>query len=190
MSVDRSQTGIQLMNRLDPSPFRWVAKEDLLQRVTQGVSEFMALCADLDVNHECPPPATDCLTPAVTAMIAFDGDYLGLVWARCSEGLAVRMAVGMLGARPAGIDDSVRDVLGAMINILGGDVKLFLCRGGCSVDLSLPWVSHPDGNGNSHPDFISDPESMHCSFRHGEERLLVGLTVRKALETPQIVPEA
>jgi len=174
------QASAHMMNRQYPIPFRWVAKEELLQRVRKGVCEFMILCANLEVDHEHPPPATDARTPAVTAMIAFDGDYLGVVWVQCSEPLAARIAAGMLGARPAGIEDGVREALGAMINILGGDVKLFLCRGGCNVDLSQPWVSLPDGSG--HPEFVSDPESMRCSFRYGSERLLVGLTVRKALE--------
>lgn len=182
MNFDRCLTGEHAMKKFDPTPFRWVAKEELLQRVRKGVREFMVLCANLDVDHEHPPPPPDSTTPAVTAMIAFDGDYLGVVWARCSEPLAVRITAGMLGGSPTGIDDTVRDALGAMINILGGDVKLFLCRGGCNVDLSLPWVSDPDGSGD--PDFIGGPESMHCSFLHGEERLLVGLTVRKVLEAP------
>ena len=170
-----------MMKKLDPIPFRWVAKEELLQRVRKGVCEFVALCASLEMDHEFPPPAPD-NRAAVTAMIAFDGDYMGIVWAQCSEPLAVRLAAGMLGTRPAGIDDDVRETLGAMINILGGDVKLFLCRGGGNVDLSLPWVSPADGN--SQPKFISDRESMLCSFLHGRERLLVGVTVRKALGTP------
>jgi CheY-specific phosphatase CheX len=111
-------------------------------------------------------------------MIDFDGDYLGVVWAHCSEPLAVRITAGMLGYGPAGIDDTVHDALGTMINILGGDVKLFLSRGGCNVDLSLPRVYHGDGSG--HPVFVHDPESIRCSFLLGQERLTVGLTVRKA----------
>jgi chemotaxis protein CheX len=159
-------------------PFRWVAKEDLLQRVRQGVSEFMTLCADLELNHEHPPVEQIGMSPAITAMIAFDGDYRGVVWAHCSEPLAVRMATGMMGGNPAGIDETVRQAMGEMINVLGGDVKLFLCHGGCKVDLSLPWVSSADDA--DHPHFMSGPENLLCSFLHGEERLLVGLNVRKA----------
>lgn len=168
------------MKKLDPTPFRWVAKDELLQRVRKGVSEFMVLCANLDVDHTPIPTGPADWSPELTAMIAFDGDYLGVVWARCSKPLAMSIANGMLGAGPAGSDENVHDALGAMINILGGDVKLFLCHGGYRVDLSLPWVSLEDG---MHPEFVDDPDSMLCSFSHGQERLLVGLTVRKALCT-------
>jgi|GEM_PF-3507829 len=169
----------QTVKRNEAVPFRWVDKEDLLHRVRKGTREFMVLCANMEVDHEHPPADTHIATPAVTAMIAFEGDYLGVVWARCGEPLAGRIAAGMLGAGQADDEDNVHVALGALINVIGGDVKLFLARGGYAVDLSLPWVSSADET--HHPHFIGGPESLFCSFLHGEERLLVGVNVRKAL---------
>ena len=174
--------GEHTMKKFAPAAFRWVAKEELLQRIGKGVCEFMALCANLEVQQEYPPPPPDGRTPVVMAVIAFEGDYLGVVWARCSKPLAVRVAAGMLGTGAAAIDENVSEALGAMINILGGDVKLFLCHGGGTVNLSLPCVSQSNSSG--HSEFTDGPESVLCSFLHGKERLLVGLTLRKAQEEP------
>lgn len=167
------------MKENEAVPFRWVDKEDLLQRVRKGANEFMALCANLEVDHEHAPADTHIVLPAVTAMIAFEGDYRGVVWVRCGEPFAGRIAAGMLGAGQADGGENMHVALGAMINVLGGDVKLFLARGGYTVDLSLPWVSSADEA--HHPHVTGGPESLLCSFLHGGERLLVGVNVRKAL---------
>lgn len=166
------------MKRQNPAPFRWIAKDELLLRVRRSVSDFTTICANLELDHEHPPPVPAGLAPAVTALIGFEGAYQGLVWAHCSEPLAKRMAAGMRGGGPS-CGDGVRDALGEMVNILGGEVKLFLSPAGSDVTLSLPAAFH--GCGRYCPRFAPSPDSLYCSFRHGGERLMIGLLLRKAL---------
>lgn len=166
------------MKKQKVTPFRWIAKDELLLRVRRSVSDLTTICANLELEHEHPPPVPTALASAVTALIGFEGAYQGLVWAHCSEPLAVRMAAGMRGGG-AHSDDDVRDALGEMVNILGGEVKLFLSPGGRDVSLSLPAVFL--GSGMYCPRFVPSPDSLCCSFLHGGERLMVGLLLRKAL---------
>lgn len=167
------------MKRQNLTPFRWIAKDELMQRVRKSVSDFTAICANLELEHEHPLPDPAGPASAVTALIAFDGAYQGMVWAHCSEPLAVRMAAGMRCDVSDGIDEGVCDAMGEMVNILGGEVKLFLSPGGRDVALSLPAAFH--GNGMYCQKFVPSPDSLFCSFLHGGDRLLVGVMMRKTL---------
>lgn len=166
------------MKKQNLAPFRWIAKDELLQRLRKSVCDLTTILAELELEHEHPPPHPAGSASAVTALIGFDGAYQGLVWAHCSEPLAVRMAAGMRGGGPQR-DDGVCDALGEMVNILGGEVKLFLSPSGRDVALSLPAAFH--GGGMYCPRFVPSPDSLFCSFLHGGERLLVGVMMRKAL---------
>ena len=73
-------------------------------------------------------------------------------------------------------DDDVNDALGEIANLLGGGVKHLLSTSGLDVKLSTPTVI----SGASYKvKSISDSNTVVIPFYHGDERLLVGLTLTR-----------
>lgn len=166
------------MDTQDVGRFRWIPKEEMLTHIRKSVSDFMTVFADLEPDHEHHPADPADLDPALTAVVGFSGEYHGVVWVRCSEPLAARIAAGMWGERSAG-DDNVLGAMGEMVNIFGEDIKIFLSPRNRDLTLSIPSVFR--GDDRSCADFMQSPENLCCSFAHQGERMLVGMMVKKKL---------
>lgn len=81
----------------------------------------------------------------LTATVYLAGDWNGAVLLECSRGQACRFAGRFLSIDPPGaVDDVVRDVLGELVNMIGGNLKCVLNRG---IRLSMPSVV--DGHSHS-----------------------------------------
>jgi chemotaxis protein CheX len=79
-------------------------------------------------------PSGDRLTSAVHLA----GDWNGAVLLECDRGQACRFAGRFLSQDPPEtVDDVVRDVLGELANMIGGNLKCVLTRG---IRLSMPSV--------------------------------------------------
>ena len=86
-------------------------------------------------------PAEDRLTAAVHLA----GDWNGAVLIECDREQACRYAGRFLSLEPPGaVDDVVRDVLGELANMIGGNLKCVLTRG---IRLSMPSVVDGSGYG-------------------------------------------
>lgn len=93
----------------------------------------------------------------VTALVNLSGEWNGAVLMECDHGQACRFAGRFLSMdAPETIDDDVRDVLGELANMIGGNLKSILTSG---ILLSMPSVV--------------DGSSYHLRFCRGErnERL-------------------
>ena len=102
-------------------------------QVVQSVFETMM---SLTVNQDGTPwfPSPDRLTSA----LHLAGDWNGAVLVECSRSQACRFAGRFLSQDPpASVDDDVRDVLGELANMIGGNLKCVLTRG---IRLSMPSV--------------------------------------------------
>ena len=74
----------------------------------------------------------------LTAAVHLAGDWNGAVLLECDRRQACRFAGRFLSMDPPGtVDDVVRDVLGELANMLGGNLKCVLTRG---IRLSMPSV--------------------------------------------------
>lgn len=74
----------------------------------------------------------------VMAVLPLGGNWRGTVLLECDAGLACQLAGRFLSIPPAvAIDDLVRDVLGELVNMIGGNLKCVLAQG---VQLSPPSV--------------------------------------------------
>ena len=79
-------------------------------------------------------PSADRLTSA----LHLAGDWNGAVLLECSRSQACRFAGRFLSMDPPDtVDDDVRDVLGELANMIGGNLKCVLTRG---IRLSMPSV--------------------------------------------------
>jgi chemotaxis protein CheX len=104
-----------------------------LVQIVQSVFETMLR---LEVSENGLPwfPRVDRLT----AVVHLAGDWNGAVLLEADRALAYRLAAHFLPANPQAIpDDVVRDVLGELANMIGGNLKCVLTRGIC---LSMPSV--------------------------------------------------
>jgi len=74
----------------------------------------------------------------LTAAVHLAGDWSGAVLLECDRGQACRFAGRFLtGDPPETVDDVVRDVLGELANMIGGNLKCILAPG---IQLSMPTV--------------------------------------------------
>ena len=104
--------------------------------VIQVVESVFDTMLSLTVNQEGTPwfPSADRLTSA----LHLAGDWNGAVLLECSRSQACRLAGRFLSQDPPeSVDDDVRDVLGELANMIGGNLKCVLTRG---IRLSMPSV--------------------------------------------------
>jgi chemotaxis protein CheX len=81
----------------------------------------------------------------LTSIVYLEGDWNGAVSLECTAGQACQFAGRFLSMdTPEVVDDDVRDVLGEVVNMIGGNVKSAMPHG---VRLSLPSVIDGDGYG-------------------------------------------
>lgn len=158
------------------SRFRWIAKEDIAQRIGICVSDILNNIANMHVKHEETSTALVAGQDAVTAIVQFEGNYRGFVSLHCPETLALRIASGMQGCRQDFINDTVRSELGEVVYLLCSDVNLLLSPERKNLSLSPPFVFC--GN-NYQYDYTNDPESLCCSFLYESERFTVGVKLKK-----------
>jgi len=79
-------------------------------------------------------PAAD----RITAAVHLSGAWDGVLTLECSRSQACRFAARFLSMEPASqVDDVVRDVMGELANMIGGNLKSILTHG---LHLSMPSV--------------------------------------------------
>ena len=156
--------------------FHMISRDELQQRMVQSVRNVFNVMADiaLEEHHDGPDGQEG---NWVTALVGFEGAYSGLVALHCPEPLARRAAAGLLCAGDDVVVQDVHDAMGEVVNILGGDMKLFLDKGGRRVRLSIPSVF--TGHGEFHEEFLAVPETVTCMMASGDERLLVGVQISR-----------
>lgn len=92
----------------------------------------------LDMRVEQCPKASSPAPGTLTASVHFAGEWRGAVLLQCRPAQAfVFTSRLMAGVRPIRVDADVRDVLGELANMLGGNLKSVLPPG---VALSMPSV--------------------------------------------------
>lgn len=108
----------------------------LPSELAQIVESVFATMMSLEVRQCGAPwrPSGDRLTAAVHLA----GDWNGAVLLECDRRQACRFAGRFLSMDPPDtVDDVVRDVLGELANMIGGNLKCVLARG---IRLSMPSV--------------------------------------------------
>lgn len=113
-----------------------VSLEVLPSELAQIVESVFATMLSLEVcRDETPWFAGE---DRLTAAVHLAGDWNGVVLLECSRGQACTFAGRFLSeAPPTVVDDVVRDTLGELANMIGGNLKCILSRG---IRLSMPSV--------------------------------------------------
>jgi chemotaxis protein CheX len=110
------------------------------EMVTQIVESVFVTMMDLEVF-----PSTEPWAPSrerLTAAVHFSGAWHGAMLFECEPWQACRFAALFLSMDPPEtVNDDVRDVLGEMANMIGGNIKCAVAMG---LQLSMPTVSAGD----------------------------------------------
>jgi len=107
-----------------------------LSELTQVVQSVFGTMLRLEVNESNQPwsPGAEQLT----ATIHLAGDWNGVLALECGQEQACAFAARFLSMeKPERVDEVVRDVLGEMANMIGGNLKCVLAGG---LKLSMPAV--------------------------------------------------
>ena len=116
-----------------PTEFSTETLTSALAQIVKSVFETMM---SLEVTESETPwfPSGDRLTSA----LHLAGDWNGAVLLECDRRQACRFAGRFLSLDPPGtVDDVVRDVLGELANMIGGNLKCILSQ---DIRLSMPSV--------------------------------------------------
>ena len=122
-----------------------MASDVSVETVTQIVESIFTTMMDIPVSVSTAPwlPAGDRLTSSVH----LEGDWSGVVALECNREQACRFAGQLLSMNPpSAVDDDVRDALGELANMIGGNLKSTLAT---QARLSMPSVI--DGSSNEFP---------------------------------------
>ena len=112
----------------------------------------------------------------ITGMVGFAGTYSGVISIHCPVELALKVTSNMLGIECGEVNEDLNDAIGEIANMLGGNVKQVLSKGGLDVKLSIPTViSGEDYTVNS----LSDNNCVVVPFTVEGLTMLVGLTLKK-----------
>ncbi|MFA7403640.1 MAG: chemotaxis protein CheX [Pelobacteraceae bacterium] len=152
-----------------------ISRDELQQRMQASARNVFSVMADIALE-ECFEGPDELQTDWVTALLGFEGSYSGLVALHCPEPLARRITAGLLRVGEVAVHD-VHDAMGEVVNILGGDMKLFLGSRGRGIQLSSPSVFA--GYGEFYAEFLLVPETVTCTMAAGDERLLIGVQVSR-----------
>lgn len=108
-------------------------RDDLLQLASTVWSSVLSL-PTIEVDPRPPHPGTYVLI----GTIRFDGAWVGHLDLRCSAAAAREVAGAMFATDPADLaEDEIRDALGELANIVGGNLKALLPQ---PTHISLPIV--------------------------------------------------
>jgi len=104
--------------------------------VVEIVESIFATMMEIDVFVSNSPL---CLTgDRMTATVYLEGEWNGAVSLECNQAQACQFAGRFLSTDPPeAVDDDVRDALGELVNMIGGNIKSIMAK---DIRLSMPSV--------------------------------------------------
>jgi chemotaxis protein CheX len=111
------------------------------EQMVQLFGDVFRTMLRIEISPEAEEAAASHLAaadPVVTSAVYFAGSWKGATLLECSLDTAIFFTGRLMsGSDPSGFDDDVRDCLGELANMLGGNIKAILPDG---VELSIPTV--------------------------------------------------
>ncbi len=157
-----------------------LTEEEMAKYVIEATREVFSTMVMMDVQDSFPllEPVTK-FSCSITGMVGLVGTYSGVLSIHCPRPLALKITSNMLGMEVEEIEEAeedVNDALGEIANMLGGQVKMVLSKGGMDMNISIPTViSGEEYTINS----MAESDCVIIPFNTGEERFLVSLKLKK-----------
>lgn len=112
---------------------------DINENIIETTIEIFTTMVMMDISVAGPPlQASGALTDSITGMIGLAGTHKGVLAIHIPNPVAIAITSSFLGMDVDEINDDVRDAVGELANMLGGNVKTILSQNGRDIDLSLP----------------------------------------------------
>jgi len=161
---------------LDASATKF-SEEQLAAYVIEATREVFSTMVMMDPKDEYPlKEPVKRFQCSITGMVGFAGTYSGVISIHCPVALALKITSNMLGMECEEVNEDLNDAIGEIANMLGGNVKQVLSKGGLDVKLSIPTViAGEDYTVNS----LSDSDCVVIPFDVDDNKFIVGLTLTK-----------
>ncbi len=147
-------------------------QQTLTQHLIDDTRNVFSTMLGLELEHlpqEVPPKKhfSDC----ISAMVGLAGTYNGLISIHQPSAVGRRLASAMLDMEIEETNQDVLDALGELANMVAGNFKQHLSKGGSDIRLSTPTVAA------GHDYFINSKEagSLNLLFQLDGEWLMVSL---------------
>ena len=138
------------------------------RNLDRSVEEVFQLMLGVQCDRDLVPAELE--SEAVTAVVGFGGILSGACLFRASAGTATEIAALMTGMTFAEVDDTVKDGVGEICNMLAGAWKGKVPELAGHCGLSVPAVI----TGRDYKLHVQAPEfQLHHAYRFGERRFVV-----------------
>lgn len=118
---------------------------DVLSPVIEGTQEMM----EMMLGIECAPASPDAEIPEpfVSGVVSLTGKWEGQVVLRFPKGTGVKSVAFMLGMDEDEVDEeSLKDGIGEMANMVAGGAKSRLAEAGVEFNLTVPTIVSGEGH--------------------------------------------
>jgi chemotaxis protein CheX len=153
------------------------SEEQLAAYIIEATREVFSTMVMMDPKDDYPlKEPINRFKCSITGMVGFAGTYSGVISIHCPVALALTITSNMLGMECDEVNEDLNDAIGEIANMLGGNVKQVLSKGGLDVKLSIPTViAGEDYTVNS----LSDSDCVVIPFHVDDSKFIVGLTLTK-----------
>lgn len=151
-----------------------IAHEEFIKQLVADTMGVFNTMLGLDLMHlplEVDP--MEHFKDSVSSMVGLAGTYNGLVSIHQPASLAMKLTGVMLDQEVTEIDQDVFDALGEIANMVAGNIKQHLSKGGLDIRLSTPSVA----SGSSYVICAQQANSLNLLFDLDEEWILVSVVL-------------
>lgn len=145
---------------------------DVKDKIYGSVMEVFDMMLSMDLEFQEQVAQQYMYGDRVLGSINLVGKVMGIVTLQVSENLARFMTAEMQGVEPVEIEsmDEIKDVIGEVLNMIGGNLKSNLCDAGLTCSLSTPALT-------SGKDYILETREMtrneYFTFYYQDHTILV-----------------
>lgn len=148
---------------------------DHAQHIIESTQEIFSSMIMLEVTAGEPYKRNESiLKQSISGIIGLAGNMKGLLAIHLPNEVALKITTAFLGMEVDEIDEDVRDAIGELANMLGGNIKSALDPKGSEIQLSMP--SCISGEEYS-IDCIADAEEVSVPFELDGATFLVELQI-------------
>ncbi len=148
---------------------------DYAKCIAESTQEIFSSMIMLEVTPGAPYQRDKSkLTDSISGIIGLAGNIKGMLAIHLPTELALAVTTAFLGMEVEEIDDDVRDAIGELANMLGGNLKSALDPKGSEIKLSMP--STVSGEEYS-IDCIADADEITVPFSLEGKTFLVELQI-------------
>ena len=116
---------------------------DLREFVPNAVCDVFDTMLSMKVENIAAGQIENLNGSRIVGTVSFAGKVLGNLNLHVNQQFAVEMTAAMLGMETDEIDgdEEVRDVIGEVCNMIGGDLQSRMCDSGLTCELSIPSIT-------------------------------------------------